>query len=31
MTALEFLNMLSYRHDRDEKRKEDIEKWKLTH
>lgn len=27
-TAIEFLNILSYRKDRDAKEKEDIEKWK---
>jgi hypothetical protein len=28
MTALEFLNILSYRADKTEKEKSDIEKWK---
>lgn len=31
MTAVEFLNVLSYRTDRNEKEKADIEQWKRTH
>ena len=31
MTALEFLNILAYRKDLDEKRKRDLEEWKRTH
>ena len=30
-TAIEFLNILSYRKDKIAKEKEDIEKWKMTH
>ena len=30
-TAAEFLNMLAYRHDKEEKRKQDIEQWRRTH
>lgn len=29
--ALEFLNILSYRKDKMEKEKRDIENWKMTH
>jgi len=31
MTALEFLNILSYRKDKAEKERADIEKWKRSH
>ena len=31
MTALEFLNILSYRKDTMEKQKKDLEIWKRTH
>jgi hypothetical protein len=31
MSALEFLNVLSYRRDKAEKEKEEIEKWKKLH
>ncbi len=31
MTAVEFLNILSYRADKSEKEKADIERWKRTH
>lgn len=31
MAAIEFLNILSYRRDKAEREKADIEKWKLTH
>ena len=31
MSALEFLNILSYRKDKAEKEKEELEKWKKTH
>jgi hypothetical protein len=30
-TAIEFLNILSYRKDKSEKEKRDIEQWKKTH
>ena len=30
-TAIEFLNILSYRKDKMEKEKADIEEWKRTH
>lgn len=31
MTAMEFLNILSYRNDRNAQRKREIEQWKRTH
>lgn len=31
MTALEFLNMLAYRHDKAEEEKRQLELWKATH
>ena len=31
MTAIEFLNILSYRKDKAAKDKEEIERWKRTH
>jgi len=31
MTALEFLNILSYRKDKAAREKAEIEKWKKTH
>jgi hypothetical protein len=31
MTALEFLNILSYRKDKMEKQKAEIEQWKQAH
>lgn len=31
MTALEFLNLLCYRKDKDARDKAELEKWKRTH
>lgn len=31
MTAIEFLNILCYRRDKDEREKKEIEKWKNSH
>ena len=31
MTAMEFLNILAYRKDKEEKEQRDIERWKRTH
>lgn len=31
MTALEFLNMLSYRRDKAEEERKQLEQWKATH
>lgn len=31
MSAIEFLNLLSYRKDREAQRKKELEEWKRTH